>query len=175
MEEKQPNSSNVLPKVITAICVLALVGVGSYYAGTRGLFGGSGRPVGMRSGFSGSMGGMNMSKLNPPQLSDQQTAQLALGPDPKLTDKTFNITGGNFYFVPSQITVNKGDKVTLVMTNAGGTHDLIIDEFGVKTPQIKTAEAATVTFTADQSGTFEYYCDLPGHREKGMAGTLTVN
>lgn len=60
------------------------------------------------------------------------------------------------------------------MTNAGGAHDLIIDELGVKTPVIHTAEAATATFTASKTGSFVYYCNIPGHKDKGMWGTLVV-
>jgi nitrite reductase (NO-forming) len=60
------------------------------------------------------------------------------------------------------------------MTNAGGMHDLVIDELGVKTPVVKTAEAATATFSADKVGSFVYYCDVANHKEKGMWGTLVV-
>lgn len=118
--------------------------------------------------------GMSMAQVTPPAISDQQKQQIIDGTDNSSTEKTFNITGGNFYFVPNKITVNKGDKVTFVFTNAGGVHDLYIDELGVKTPVIKTAETATAKFTASKTGSFVYYCSLPGHREKGMWGTLVV-
>ena len=121
-------------------------------------------------------GGMNMAMMavTPPPVSDQQQQQLTDGTDKSSTSKTFNITGGNFYFVPNKITVNQGDKVTFVMTNAGGFHDLVIDELGVKTAMTKTGDAVTATFTASKKGSFVYYCSVPGHRQKGMWGTLTV-
>jgi len=31
-----------------------------------------------------------------------------------------------------------------------------------------------VEFVADQTGTFEYYCNMPGHRANGHVGTLIV-
>ncbi len=126
------------------------------------------------NGGSGSQSGMPMTQSSPPPVSDQQTSQLTLGTDTTVTKKTFNITGGNFYFVPNQITVNKGDEVTFVMTNAGGVHNLVIDELNVKASTIKSGETESVTFTATKTGSFVYYCAIPGHREKGMFGTLVV-
>ena len=32
----------------------------------------------------------------------------------------------------------------------------------------------TVTFTPTESGTYEFYCTISGHREAGMVGTLVV-
>jgi len=118
--------------------------------------------------------GMRMIPVTPPNLSDEQKQQLAAGTSSAATQKTFNITAGNFYFVPNKITVNKGNQVTFYITNAGGIHDLIIDELGVKTPISKTATTETYTFTASKTGSFVYYCSIPGHRAKGMWGTLVV-
>ena len=82
--------------------------------------------------------------------------------------------GGEFYFDPDQITVNKGDTVKIVFTNEGGTHDWVIDEFDARTPILKTGEQAEIEFVVDQSGSFEYYCSVGDHRERGMVGTLVV-
>jgi len=128
----------------------------------------------MKKGGKGMPPGMSMTAVTPPPMSDQQTQQITAGTDKTSTKKTFNITAGNFYFVPNKITVNKGDQVTFVMTNAGGFHDLVIDQLGVKTPVVKTSEAATATFTASKSGSFVYYCNVSGHKAKGMWGTLVV-
>ena len=89
--------------------------------------------------------------------------------------KTFNLEAGMFYFSLKEITVNKGDKVKIVLNNAGGMHDWVIDEFSARTPQIKAGETATIEFTADKTGTFEYYCSVGNHRQQGMVGKLTVN
>lgn len=182
-ESRKKSSSNNLMMMVGVLILLILAGAGGYYYGHKSannrfmtaMQNGGPMPSGAgRPGGPGGMPGMNMPQASPPAVSDQQTAQLALGTSKTVTDKTFNITGGNFYFVPNKIMVNKGDKVTFVMTNGGGMHDLVIDELGVKTPVIKSGEAASATFTADKTGSFVYYCDVPGHREKGMWGTLTV-
>lgn len=90
------------------------------------------------------------------------------------TVKEFTVSGGNFYFTPKTMTVNKGDTVKITLKNAGGTHDLKIDEFNVATPRINSGQSATITFVADKTGTFEYYCSVGEHRAMGMFGTLTV-
>ncbi|MFA5895263.1 MAG: cupredoxin domain-containing protein [Candidatus Shapirobacteria bacterium] len=90
------------------------------------------------------------------------------------TEQTFNIKGLNFSFDVKEIKVKKGDKVVINFTNTEGFHDLKIDEFGVATKQIKTGESDKISFTADKTGTFEYYCSVGQHRQNGMWGKLIV-
>ncbi len=87
---------------------------------------------------------------------------------------TFDVNGGNFYLKPNMIKVNKGDTVTINFKNDGGIHDLKIDAFNVSTPVIQAGQAASITFVADKTGTFEYYCSVGSHRAMGMKGTLIV-
>ena len=35
--------------------------------------------------------------------------------------------------------------------------------------------AGTLTFTAGRPGAYRYLCAVPGHAQKGMTGTFTVN
>jgi nitrosocyanin len=88
--------------------------------------------------------------------------------------KEFMVTGQNFSFNPSTISVKKGDVVKITFKNAGGFHDFRIDEFKVATHQIKTDEEETISFIADKTGSFQYYCSVGTHRAMGMWGTLTV-
>jgi len=88
--------------------------------------------------------------------------------------KEFTVTGSNFSFAPSTLTVNKGDTVKITFVNSTGFHDLVIDEFGVSTSRINGGQSASITFVADKSGVFEYYCSVGTHRQMGMKGTLTV-
>ncbi len=128
----------------------------------------------MGNGKKPPMGAMTMTAVTPPPASDQQTQQLIEGTSTTSTQKTFNITGGDFYFVPNKITVNKGDSVTFNFTNGGGVHNLKIDELGVNMPTSTSGQTETATFTASKTGSFVFYCAIPGHREKGMWGTLIV-
>ncbi len=89
--------------------------------------------------------------------------------------KEFTIEGSNFAFVPSSITVNKGDKVKITFKNTQGFHDFVVDEFGAATKQGQAPFDEVIEFIADKTGSFEYYCSVGSHRSMGMKGTLTVN
>ena len=88
--------------------------------------------------------------------------------------KEFVISGQNFSFTPSSITVKKGDKVKITFKNTQGFHDFKIDEYGVATKQANAPTTEVLEFTADKAGSFEYYCSVGSHRAMGMKGTLKV-
>lgn len=84
------------------------------------------------------------------------------------------VTGSNFAFAPSALTVKKGEKVRLTFKNSGGNHDFVIDELGVSTKLLKSGDEQVVEFTPSKTGTFEYYCSVGNHRAMGMKGTIIV-
>ncbi len=87
---------------------------------------------------------------------------------------TVAVSGVNFAFAPNLIKVKKGQKVTINFKSDMGFHDFVIDEFNVRAPQLKYPGTASVTFTPDKVGTFEYYCSVGQHRVNGMVGKLVV-
>ncbi len=89
-------------------------------------------------------------------------------------EKDFTVTGQNYSFSPSTITVNKGDRVKITFVSGGGTHDFKIDEFNVASQRMSDGAQDVVQFVADKAGTFKYYCSVGSHRAMGMEGTLTV-
>lgn len=89
--------------------------------------------------------------------------------------KTFNITASNYSFEPATLLVSKGDKIKIVLNSTDSTHDWNLDEFNLKSGLVNASETKEIEFTADQSGTFEYYCSIGNHRSMGMVGTLIVN
>jgi uncharacterized cupredoxin-like copper-binding protein len=63
--------------------------------------------------------------------------------------------------------------VTITLPNEGVTlHNFAIDELGVDV-DIDPGATQQVTINAP-AGTYEYYCNVPGHKQAGMKGTLTV-
>ena len=93
----------------------------------------------------------------------------------KFEVKEFTVSGQNFSFTPSSLTVKKGDKVRILFKSTQGFHDFVIDEYGVATKQLKSPGEEVLEFIADKSGTFEYYCSVGEHRALGMVGKLVVN
>lgn len=84
--------------------------------------------------------------------------------------------GGQLAYTTTEATAKAG-KVTVDFKNPQGlTHDVAIEGSGGETVG-KTeliAESATSTTVNLKPGTYTYYCTVPGHREAGMEGTLTV-
>lgn len=87
---------------------------------------------------------------------------------------SFTIEGIPFSYKPNEIRVKKGDNVKIDFVNKEGFHNLKIDGYNVETAQINSGETASLSFAADKSGTFAFFCSVDSHREKGMEGKLIV-
>ena len=85
------------------------------------------------------------------------------------------IVSTEFRFEPAEIRVMAGQEVTLVLDNREGEteHDLCVTAFGFRLPA-KAGEIARAITVFEKPGEYEFGCDLPGHREAGMKGTLIV-
>ena len=79
---------------------------------------------------------------------------------------------GQLLYVEPTATATAGP-VALQMPNKSGIdHNIVIENGGIETPILKNGiSKASGTLKA---GTFVYYCAVPGHREAGMVGKLTV-
>lgn len=85
---------------------------------------------------------------------------------------------GQLRFTQSKLTVAKPGTVTLVMrnpTSAGMSHGVSLEGNGVDKDGPIVAPGKTSSISVDlKKGTYTYYCPVPGHRQAGMTGTLTV-
>jgi plastocyanin len=88
--------------------------------------------------------------------------------------KEFTVDGSSYKFDPETITVNQGDTVKITFRDSGGPHDLVIDGYNVRTKIVTPGKEDSVTFVADKSGSFKYYCSVANHEALGMTGTLIV-
>jgi plastocyanin len=77
-------------------------------------------------------------------------------------------------FEPNEITIPANTDVTITL-NAQGVagHDFTIDELGIHSSNLTQGQTETITINA-APGTYTFYCSVPGHKEAGMIGTLTV-
>ena len=91
--------------------------------------------------------------------------------------ETFTISETDFALSPSTVTIDAPGTYTFEATNDGGTdHALEIEGNGVEeeTDTIGPGESASVTVDLE-SGTYEMYCPIDGHRAQGMEGEVTVS
>ncbi len=79
----------------------------------------------------------------------------------------------DIYFDPTEISISADTPIEFHFVNDGAAvHDFTIDELGIHI-SLNPGESATETINAP-AGEYEYYCSVPGHKEAGMVGTLTV-
>jgi plastocyanin len=80
-----------------------------------------------------------------------------------------------FAFDPATLTAQVGQTVEINLENVGVLeHNLVIDELSVSAGPVQGGQSSSASFTPTAAGTLVYYCNVPGHREAGMEGTLTV-
>ncbi len=91
------------------------------------------------------------------------------------TVKVSSPADGSLIFEPSKLTAKAGT-VTIEYDNPSPVDHSVAIEAGSETlGESEIATEATLTATADlKPGDFVFYCTVPGHREAGMEGTLTV-
>jgi nitrite reductase (NO-forming) len=75
-------------------------------------------------------------------------------------------------FSPGSFEVREGEVQLTVVNLDAFEHDFTIDELGVHLVMAAN-ETVEGVFEAGP-GTYTFYCSVPGHREAGMEGTLTV-
>lgn len=82
---------------------------------------------------------------------------------------------GALKFTPSQETAKAGT-VTLKFSNPSSiSHGLSIEGTGIDKDGKVIGPGATSTLTVSlKPGKYTFYCPVPGHRQAGMQGTLTV-
>ena len=89
--------------------------------------------------------------------------------------REITVEGSEYSYSPTGIKVEAGEKIRLTFKNTGNLpHNFKIDELGVVTKTIAGGQTDVVEFTAGKSGTFTFYCSIPGHKQLGMEGDLEV-
>ena len=77
-------------------------------------------------------------------------------------------------FAVTEATAPAGE-VTLRMPNPSGIqHNIAVDEPTPAVGEVVGQDGVSEITVNFPAGEYEYYCSVPGHREAGMVGTLTV-
>ena len=87
---------------------------------------------------------------------------------------TVDIKGGNFFFDPKNPQAPAGI-IAIKLESTDAPHTLVFD--GGKVPGFKLAASSGKSAQLKvnlKPGKYTFYCDITGHREAGMEGTLTV-
>jgi plastocyanin len=81
----------------------------------------------------------------------------------------------DIHFDKTELSIPANTDVTLNLVNEGaGPHDFTIDGHPEASSELYNAgQTGTITLNLPP-GTYEYYCNVPGHKQAGMTGTLTV-
>lgn len=115
------------------------------------------------------------SLLHPSQTQETSRPAATAKQEVMTKVKQVTITGTDFAFTPSTLTLNKGDKVEVTFKNNGKfPHNLTITDLNVATKTVQSGQQDTIVFTADAAGTYKFLCTVPGHADKGMVGALIV-
>lgn len=83
------------------------------------------------------------------------------------------VTAKEFSFTPKNLTVQKGG--SLAITNAGSQVHNVEVTGGPKSADIAGGASGSLDLASMDVGSFEYFCAIPGHKESGMVGTLTIS
>lgn len=127
-------------------------------------------------------GGANFLGYNSSSPSYASPTQTMTSPTPQNSNPSSNaqmqkitVLGTDYAFSPSAIVLVKGEPAEITFKNNGAyPHNLSIPDLNVKTKTIQPGQTDTIAFTPTKTGSFGFLCTVPGHADRGMTGTLTV-
>ncbi len=91
---------------------------------------------------------------------------------PSVSATALRVEAKNTAFSPRALTASAGVVVLRFANRDLFWHTLTVDELSVDL-KVPVGGERTISFNA-RPGTYPFYCGVPGHREAGMEGTLTV-
>lgn len=83
------------------------------------------------------------------------------------------IKASNYKFSHKNLTVNLGQTLQIKLESEDSPHTFTIEELGIN-EEFTFGTNSNVEFKADKKGVYKFYCNVPGHKEEGMEGTITV-
>jgi heme/copper-type cytochrome/quinol oxidase subunit 2 len=88
--------------------------------------------------------------------------------------RLFRIDASQSSYAPSELSVNRGDTVTIELTSTDAVHGLYVYGYDVSV-QADPGQTATLTFVADKPGSFRFRCNVTcGALHPFLIGRLKV-
>src|SRR5262245_41483580 len=82
---------------------------------------------------------------------------------------------GALAFDTTELTASAGEVTIELVNDSGIQHNVEVEGNGVEDKSETITSGSTDLKLTLDPGEYEFYCAVPGHREAGMEGTLTVN
>ena len=105
------------------------------------------------------------------QSSSSSASASAAAPSDYILDVAMNDANAKYGFNPTDITVKKGETVTLNLTSENEFHSFTVDSLGIDV-EVDAGTTEEITFTFSEAGTFDLIC-IP-HESLGMVGKIIV-
>jgi uncharacterized cupredoxin-like copper-binding protein len=87
---------------------------------------------------------------------------------------TLKVNAGNVYFKPTELDSKPGVVRIDLHNQESGVHDLVIKDIPGFQLEV-SGEGSNASGKVDlKAKEYEFYCTIPGHKEAGMRGTITV-
>ena len=86
------------------------------------------------------------------------------------------VEDGSFAYETTALDATAGE-ITIAFTNPSATpHNVAVEGEGIETVAGEIVAMADAPITLSlEPGTYTFFCSVPGHRDAGMEGTLTVS
>lgn len=89
--------------------------------------------------------------------------------------ETIDISEVEFAIKPADVTAQAGEVTFAVSNDGSAPHNLEVEGNGVEEVSDTVEGGQKTDLTVElEPGEYEMYCAIPGHREQGMEGTVTV-
>lgn len=92
----------------------------------------------------------------------------------EVREQVVSVSAFEFDYSLSSNTFDAEQAIVFNFNNDGTIrHNLVIEETGDSTSLLNAGEFESLTVTLEP-GTYTYFCSVPGHRQRGMEGTFTI-
>lgn len=89
-------------------------------------------------------------------LSQRTTQNTDMEKQPRL----IVVRATRFQFQPSDVTIEKGQPVTLQLVSEDVLHSLVVSDLGINLKDTQVGHPDSITFTPEQDGTFKGACGI---------------